>query len=180
MICILSGTNRPGNNSLKVATLLKQAYENSGESVTLLDLQKLPPEIFSPAAYGDKPEAFTQEFSGKILEASGLHLVVGEYNGSFPGVLKYFIDMLPFPDAFEGRPTAFTGLAAGAHGGIRAVEQLQQVFGYRNAYIYPKRVFIPFIFDELIDQETLKSEDLQKRLQQQASGFLEFTRALHS
>jgi len=30
-------------------------------------------------------------------------------------------------------------------GGLRAVEQLQMVFGYRNAHVFPERVFIPTV-----------------------------------
>ena len=39
-----------------------------------------------------------------VLQAEGLIVVTPEYNGSLPGVLKYFIDMLKFPESFEQRP----------------------------------------------------------------------------
>ena len=53
--------------------------------------------------------------------------------------------MLPFPESFEQRPVCFVGLAAGIWGALRPVEQLQAIFGYRNAYIFPERVFMPGI-----------------------------------
>ena len=34
---------------------------------------------------------------------------------------------------------------AGIWGALRPVEQLQAIFGYRNAYLYPERVFLPGI-----------------------------------
>ena len=101
-----------------------------------------------------------------------------EYNGGAPGVLKYFIDLLPFPESFEGRPVAFTGVAAGMFGALRPVEQLQQIFGYRNAYIYPNRVFIAGVHEVLTEDGKLTDEKLQLRLASQARGFAAFIRSL--
>jgi NAD(P)H-dependent FMN reductase len=72
----------------------------------------------------------------------------------------------------------FTGLAAGQWGALRAVEQLQQIFGYRNAHIYPERVFVPGIGQQLGADGLLKDAELVGRLRKQASGFAEFTRRL--
>ncbi len=116
----------------------------------VLDLAKLPPEIFSPASYAEKPKSFLP-FADAVLQSAGLHVVTPEYNGSVPGVLKYFIDMLKFPESFEHRPVCFTGLAAGMWGALRPVEQLQAIFGYRNAHLYPERVFLPQIYNLLDD-----------------------------
>jgi NAD(P)H-dependent FMN reductase len=139
----------------------------------VLDLAQLPAEIFSPGSYSEKPKSF-QPFADGVLQASGLHVVTPEYNGGLPGVLKYFIDMLKFPESFERRPVCFTGLAAGVWGALRPVEQLQAIFGYRNAYIYPERVFMPGIGKLLDAQGGLTDADLLKRLRTQAEGFTGF------
>ena len=86
-----------------------------------LDLATLPPEIFSPASYAEKPKAF-RPFSDAILQSSGVVVVSPEYNGGIPGVLKYFIDMLKFPESFTDRPVCFVGLAAGMWGALRPIE----------------------------------------------------------
>jgi NAD(P)H-dependent FMN reductase len=91
-----------------------------------------------------------------------------------PGVLKYFIDMLKFPESFEQRPVCFTGVAAGVWGALRPVEQLQAIFGYRNAYIYPERVFLPQINSLLDADGRLTDAALLKRLLSQAEGFAHF------
>lgn len=124
MITLLVGTNRPGANSRKVAQQIAAMYEEIGVDVCLLDLADLPPALFAPAAYAEKPAAFGV-FVDTVLSSDGLHVVTPEYNGGYPGVLKYFIDMLPFPESFEARPVAFTGVAAGQFGALRPVEQLQ-------------------------------------------------------
>ncbi|MFO1489311.1 MAG: NAD(P)H-dependent oxidoreductase, partial [Verrucomicrobiota bacterium] len=98
--------------------------------------------------------------------------------GSLPGVLKYFIDMLPFPESFERRPVCFVGLAAGMWGALRPVEQLQAIFGYRNAFIYPERVFMPGIGKLFDEAGHFANADMEKRLAQQAAGFAEFAERL--
>ena len=173
MIEIIAGTNRPGSNTLKVATAIKKLYEEQGVEVGLFSLEDLPPEIFDPSSYAQKPASF-KPIQDRILKADGLHVVTPEYNGGFPGVLKYFIDMLKFPESFEARPVAFTGVAAGIWGAIRPIEMLQLIFGYRNAYFYPKRVFFPGVNDKLDDAGAVKPGAELDLLKDQVSGFAAF------
>jgi len=89
-------------------------------------------------------------------------------------VLKYFIDMLKFPESFERRPVCFVGVAAGIWGALRPVEQLQLIFGYRNAFLYPERVFLPSVNDLLTDGGMFKDAEILDRLKSQAAGFIDF------
>ncbi|MDV7400632.1 hypothetical protein RZS08_54960, partial [Arthrospira platensis SPKY1] len=77
--------------------------------------------------------------------------------------LKLFIDYLPFPSAFLGLPLAFVGEASGSFGALRAVEQLQMVAAYRNAYLFPERVFINKVHENF-DAETGPKDALQNDL----------------
>lgn len=178
-ILIVAGTNRPGSNTRRVAGELLEIYRSLGEPVRLLDLAELPAEIFHPSSYAQKPPAFAP-FSRAILDAAGLHLVSPEYNGGMPGILKYFIDMLKFPESFAGKPVCFTGLAAGMWGALRPVEQLQAIFGYRGAHIYPERVFMPLIKGHLSAEGRLTNQDWLERLRAQAMGFAKFVKTLKS
>jgi NAD(P)H-dependent FMN reductase len=177
MISLIVGTNRPGSNTRKVARLVEEIYAGLKVPLRVLDLAELPPEIFPPGSYAEKPESF-QPFADAVLQSDGLHVVTPEYNGSIPGILKYFIDMLKFPESFERRPVCFTGLAAGIWGALRPVEQLQQIFGYRNAYLYPERVFLPQINNLLDASGRLKDAELLGRLKAQANGFIDFVERL--
>jgi len=175
-IVIVSGTNRPGSNTAKVVAQIDAIYRAMGQPTVVLDLAALPPEIFSVTSYAEKPASF-KPFSDAVLQSSGLHIVTPEYNGSVPGVLKYFIDMLKFPESFERKPVAFTGLAAGMWGALRPVEQLQAIFGYRNAHLYPERVFMPLINDHVTPEGRIGTEELVTRLRAQADGFVKFIAA---
>jgi chromate reductase len=177
MITLIVGTNRPGSNTRKVAAQIEEIYAGLKVPLHVLDLAKLPPEIFSPSSYAEKPKSFLP-FADAILKSDGLHVVTPEYNGSVPGVLKYFIDMLKFPESFEHKPVCFTGLAAGIWGALRPVEQLQAIFGYRNAHIFPTRVFMPQIYNLLDDTGKIKDAELLGRLKSQVEGFAKFAEHL--
>src|SRR5690348_18493212 len=68
MITLIVGTNRPGSNTRKVATLVEETYAELKVPLHVLDLAKMPPEIFSPASYAEKPKPF-QPFAEAVLQS---------------------------------------------------------------------------------------------------------------
>ncbi|HVT89978.1 MAG TPA: NAD(P)H-dependent oxidoreductase [Tepidisphaeraceae bacterium] len=176
-ILLISGTNRPNSNCLKVTQILARHYQAANINADVFSLGDLPKEVFDPSSYATKPPAMVA-IQQRVLSAKGLHIITPEYNGSFPGVLKYFIDMLKFPESFERKPVAFTGESAGIWGALRSIEQLEMIFAYRNAYLYPERVFIPGIMQKLDPQGSLNDEGLDQRLASQAAGFGAFVAKL--
>jgi len=178
-IVVVCGTNREGSLSRLLAREIAESYqrlESVEASVDLLDMHELPAETLLPTAYNDQP-ANVKSLVDRFLKADGVVFVVPEYNGSYPGVLKLFADMLPYPDGFDGRPCAFVGLAAGQFRGLRAVEHFQQVAAYRNAYLYPRRIFIGDSFKQFVDGK-LCDDALTTRLNEQAAGFVAFVQSI--
>ncbi len=173
MIAVISGTNRPGSFTRRVATLVEEILAGAGREVQLVDLAELPPEVFSPASYRDKPPGF-EPFQRAVLAAEGIVTVVPEYNGSFPGVLKYFLDMLKFPESLLEVPAAFVGVASGRWGALRAVEQLEAVFHYRHAQLYGHRVLLPGIRQALDGEGRLSDPAVADRLGVMVLGFADF------
>ncbi len=173
-ITVISGTNRPGSRTLRVARRLVERYaEIDGVDVTLLDLAQLPVEIAAPGSYAEKPAAL-RPFTDTVLASDGLHVVSPEYNGGMPGILKLFIDMLPFPEAFEARPVAFYGVAAGRFGALRPIEQLQGIFGYRDAYVFPQRIFLAGAATSLGDDGDPIDPFVRGLVDRQVAGFVDF------
>lgn len=176
-IVIIAGTNRIGSMSKKIADKMLAQYQEKGVAAEVIDLSALPADVFVPTVYANKPESFTS-IHQKILHASGLLFVVPEYNGSYPGILKYFIDLWEYPVAFEHRCVAFIGISAGPWGGLRAVEHVQGVFGYRNAWQFNERVFINNIYARWdganIKKMHEKEPDIEALLQSQTRNFIEF------
>jgi chromate reductase, NAD(P)H dehydrogenase (quinone) len=172
-ILLISGTNRPASSTLLVARRIEQHYRAAQIRAELFSLEDLPAEMFRPEAYKVKPPGLLA-IQEKVLDAAGLHVVLPEYNGSFPGVLKYFIDLLKFPESFDRKPVAFVGVTSGAYGAMRAVEQMQMVFGYRNAHLYPERVFISGVSSKFTPAGAVSDAAIEERLMRQAREFAQF------
>lgn len=178
MIEIICGTNRPGSRSLQVCEILKGMYQRVGEEVQILEIAHVGLEEMSKAPYTDQlPDALTKAIE-RVNNASGLVIVCPEYNGSYPGFLKYFIDHWQYPLSYEARPVSFVGLG-GRFGGLRPVEHLQGVFGYRNSYIFPERVFLSNIWSVLQDGKIV-DETMAELLETQVKGFSKFIKGLES
>lgn len=177
MIAIVSGTNRPGSATLKVAGHVRKIHALQGAGTSFFDLHQLPAGLFEPSSYAEKPAAF-KPWCDQFLRASGLVFVIPEYNGGFPGALKYFYDLLPFPAALHRKPVCLIGLADGEFGALRSVEQFAQLLIYRQAHVYPERVFIPRIGPKLDPDGQLTDPEITRRLAAQAQGFREFQQAL--
>lgn len=171
-INILSSTDRPGSNALKVSSYAKE-FLNGKADVGLFSLKDFPYADVVGGKYGEEIES-VKKFNDAFLDADGFLFVVPEYNGGFPGVLKLFIDYLPFPDAMYKMPVSFIGEAAGSFGALRPVEHLQQILSYRKALIYSERMFIKSVNDTFDPEKGLKSDMLQGLLEDQLNGFVEF------
>lgn len=177
-IVVVCGTNRKGALSRALAGEVAESYRQRNADVDLLDMAELPVAALHEDAYKEPADDVTA-LVNRFLRSDGVVFIVPEYNGSYPGVLKLFTDMLPYPEGFDSRPCAFIGLAAGQFHGLRAVEHYQGVAGYRNAYIYPRRLFIGDSYSKFVDGK-LGDDKLTERLHAQAEGFLQFVAAVKS
>lgn len=174
---IISGTDRPESNALRISTYLKEKYAVYQVQAGIMNLQNFPATKVVGGPYGEAiPEV--EQFMQPLLAADGLVMVCPEYNGGYPGILKLFIDYLPFPESLNKKPVCFVGEATGAFGGLRAVEQLQQVVGYRNAHVYPERVFIPRVHENFDEKDGIADKFQQSLLEAQIHGFINYIRDL--
>lgn len=172
---IISGTNRPGSKSLQVAKIVQKLYADLGDEAEIIDLQEMDlHEVIGH--YGDTAPDAMKAAIQKINKSEGLIVVVPEYNGSYPGALKYFIDHWSYPNSFEYRPVCFIGLGW-TFGGLRPVEHLQGVFNYRNAFAYPERVFIINAPKLIVDGEITDAR-VMDLLRSQTDGFKKYCAAL--
>jgi chromate reductase len=179
MLVIIAGTNRPGSKTLPIARYAGEILVGHGEAVVVLDLAELPRELMAGTSYAVKPPGF-QAFQDAVLEARGILTVVPEYNGSFPGILKYFIDMLRFPESLNEKPAGFVGVSSGPWGAVRAVEQLEMVFQYRHAHLYGRRVFIPDVRAAVDDAGRPVDPAMARRFETTLRGFTLFCHRLEA
>lgn len=176
-IHILSSTDRPGSNAMKVSEYAKEIISENSD-VEIFSLRDYPFHDVIGGKYGEDIES-VKSFNRKFLDADGFLFVIPEYNGGFPGVLKVFYDYLPFPEAFQRMPVSLIGEAAGAFGAMRPVEQFAQLLSYRKAHIFPDRMYIQRVNDSFDAKEGLKNENLQKLLLTQLNDFTKFVKKIN-
>jgi NAD(P)H-dependent FMN reductase len=178
-IKIISSTDRPGSNTRIFSEHVKEKFsEYAGVETEIVCLMDFPLADVQGGVYGHEPQSVI-DFREPIVNADGLVFVIPEYNGGFPGILKMFIDYLPFPKAFNKMPIAYIGIANGAFGALRPVEQFQMIAGYRNALSFPERVFVPRFnkeFDPALGLVDPRTRDLLKSQIINFTAFVEANR----
>ena len=83
-----------------------------------------------PSIYPRRPSAAVEAYLGRLARADGFVVVTPEYNHGYPASLKQAIDLAHHE--WRAKPVAFVSYG-GMSGGLRAVEQLRQVFAELHA-----------------------------------------------
>ncbi len=140
-IVLISGTNRPNSTTRKITRYYQSILEGYGAQTLTLDLADLPHDFTVSALYHNtgKNEAFN-ELQHITTQAEKFVFIVPEYNGSYPGVLKAFIDGLPYPNAFPNKKAALVGISSNMHGASSALSHLNDVFSYLGMHTVALRV----------------------------------------
>lgn len=147
-ITVVSTTNRSHSLSEQVAQHYTTLLQQRGCSSQLLSLTDLPTDFTKSALYEHqgKDTGFNQ--LKEVMETSQKYVfVVPEYNGSFPGVFKAFIDGLKYPDTYQGKKCALVGLSKGPQGGAFAMSHLTDIFHYLGMQVLARKVRISSIQD---------------------------------
>jgi chromate reductase len=173
MVTIISGTNRPSSNTLKVAKYYKKILKAKGLESNIFNLQDLPSALISSDLYGNRSSQF-EPIQKLVNDTTKFLFVIPEYNGSFPGVLKTFIDACNFPDSFYDKKAALVGISGGKYGNIRGIDHFAGVCSYLHLHVLPLRLHIAAIKTELDDQNNFFKEDTVKFTSEQIEKFIAF------
>lgn len=173
MITIISATNRPGSSTLKVARYYQKKLLEKGLEAGLLSLAQLPANLLETDLYGKRSQEF-QQIQDVITATDKFIFIIPEYNGSFPGVLKVFIDACDFPGSFYEKKAALTGISSGKYGNIRGIDHFTGVCHYVHLNIMPLKLHIANIKSEFNEYSDLFKEDTVKFTDEQIEKFIKF------
>ncbi|MCA5005728.1 NADPH-dependent FMN reductase [Sphingobacterium bovistauri] len=148
MNLIISGTNRLGSNSLKVANYYKEELLRRSEPWEIFSLEDLPHDILFTDLYGKRSDTFAR-IQAKVSEARKFIFIIPEYNGSYPGVLKSFVDACSYPTSFHHKKAALVGVSNGKYGNIRGVDHFTGVCNYMRMHVLPLKIHIAHVQNEL-------------------------------
>lgn len=145
MITLISGTNRPSSRTRKVTDFYAGLLKQKGVEVKIVDLIDLP-ENFPALVFRRQQQTEEVARIQQLIDRSSVVVfIVPEYNGSFPGALKTFIDLLRYPDSFKGKKGVLVGLGSGMQGSILALSHLTDILHYMGMHVLPQKVRLAMI-----------------------------------
>ncbi|MFE9553083.1 NADPH-dependent FMN reductase [Streptomyces sp. NPDC006692] len=130
-LTVVVASNREGRFAPVVADwFLARAREHFGLDVEVLDLAEA--ELPTTISHSPSPAVAAQlsVITPKLAGADAFVVVTPEYNHSFPASLKNLIDWHYVQ--WQAKPVGFVSYG-GISGGLRAVEQLRQVYAEMHA-----------------------------------------------
>ncbi|MCS7153782.1 MAG: NAD(P)H-dependent oxidoreductase [Bacteroidia bacterium] len=139
-VAILSATHRPGSYTRRVALYVAREIEAAGVPYHFVDFQTLPRDFLFSDLFGARSETFSAIIDA-LERCSAWVWVVPEYNGSFPGIVKVFIDALP-RETLRGRRAGLIGVSDGRFGNLRGLEHLTGILHYCQMTVEPFRAHL--------------------------------------
>ncbi len=173
MTTIFIGTNRPDSNSSRIAEVYVQSLERQGEEVRLYSMTHLPTGFGDASNFGKWPESFEQVLNDFIRCADRFVFIVPEYNGSFPGILKVFLDTVD-PGEWPGKKAALVGVATGRSGNQRGLDHLTAILHYLEVEVLSFKLFLSSIHRHLDEEGMLISPEYIELIDMQSGRFLAF------
>ncbi len=173
MITIVCTTNRPDSNTRKVAQLYHDALKALNVESQVLDLKEVDAAWIQASNYGTNAPELEQVVAQFIRPIDKLIFITPEYNGSFPGYLKFFMDACDHGD-WSGKTIALMGLASGRAGNVRGLDHLTGIVHYLGSEVYSKKVYLSQINQSLTADGQIVNEALNHEIELQLKGFVNF------
>lgn len=171
---IISCTNRKNSLTKSIAGYYQKLLSEQKIESEILDLNELPEDFsFSALYHNSGKNTLFNKFQEVIDGNEKIVLIVPEYNGSFPGVLKTFIDGLRYPDSFKHKKIAMVGFSSGVQGASLALSHLTDIMNYLEADVLGLKVKMPQI-GSYFKAGNLENPIYLDFLNQQINRFLKF------
>ncbi len=163
---IISGTNRPNSNTIKVAKQYQQLLSDKGNEAIVYSLEEWK--------WLEKtPESDTVQ-NQLFLPAQRFIFILPEYNGSIPGVLKLMIDLSDHQLIWQKKRALLTGISTGRAGNLRGMEHMTGILNYLNVVVHPNKLPISSIDKLLNGKGEISDPTTLRAIHTQLNEFVEF------
>src|SRR6266567_6304786 len=151
-VAVIVGSTRTGRLGSTVARwFARQCEPRTDLSLDLIELA----EVDLPAVLGSRDPAVVA-YVERIDRADAIVVVTPEYNHGYPASLKQAIDVAHAE--WHAKPVGFVSYG-GISGGLRAVEQLRQVFAEVHAVTIRDSVSFAGAWEQFDAEGTLRSPE---------------------
>lgn len=146
MYTIISGTNRSGSNTIKIAGQYRQMLSKRGVDAAIISLVDFD--------VSDRNASIRQLEQKILIPTTKFIFISPEYNGSIPGVLKSLIDNTDIEKVWWGKKALLVGVSTGRAGNIRGMDHLTGILNYIKVVVHPNKLPISVVH-KLVDVEGL-------------------------
>ena len=166
MILLISGTDRPNSNTLRISNhyrnwLLENQIEHQFLSLENIDLSR-------------DSQSFSEIQQSLLIPATKFILIMPEYNGTFPGIVKLMIDRSDVKACWHHKKILLTGVASGRAGNLRGMEHLTGALLYLKMHVHPDRLPISAVDRLLNEHGQIMDEETKKVIHHQLQSFIAF------
>ncbi len=163
---VISGTNRPGSNTITVARLYQRLLEKKGIPARFISLEGMD--------VNNRNDQLKQLEKEVLIPTRKFIFVTPEYNGSFPGVLKAMIDNTDIEKVWWGKKALLTGVSTGRAGNLRGMEHLTGVLHYLKMNVHHNKLPISVVNKLLNNEKDIEDEATLKMIGEQLEDFIRF------
>jgi len=166
MITIISGTNRKDSRTIQVATHYFHCLREKGEAVHLVSLEGR--NVFT------RNEEVKQLEHELLIPTEKFIMIMPEYNGSFPGVLKALLDSTDIKKCWWHKKALLTGVADGRGGNLRGIEHMTNILHYLKMNVYYDKLPLSRINEEMDPEGQFLHERTRNAILDQIEGFVQY------
>jgi NAD(P)H-dependent FMN reductase len=163
MYTIISGTNRIGSHTEKVAREYQRILKNKNIDANFFTLEGL--DVLHRT--GEIIKAETEI----LIPTEKFIFIIPEYNGSYPGVLKAMIDNSDTRKVFNYKKALLTGVATGRAGNLRGMDHLSDTLHFMKMNVFYNKLPISVI-DKVMDKEGHLNDETLQAVNKQIDEFL--------
>jgi len=174
MITIIAATNRQNSNTLKIAKFYLELMKKHTQEVQLLSLLDLPNDLADPKMYDEPSESFKKLQKQYLVDAEKFVLIMPEYNGGIPGILKLMIDISDIKPCWHYKKVCMVGVAAGRAGNLRGMDDFTSWLNYIKVGVHYLKIPISGVAGKLDDSGRLNDQPTIDLLNQQIEDFVSY------
>ncbi|HWH63196.1 MAG TPA: NAD(P)H-dependent oxidoreductase [Ginsengibacter sp.] len=165
MFTIISGTNRIGSHTEKVAEEYKRLLKEKNIDATIFSLKNLDVLKRTPE--------FLKIENEILIPTQKFIFILPEYNGTFPGVLKAMIDNSDIKKAWYHKKALLTGISTGRAGNLRGMDHLSASLNYLKMDVHHNKLPISVI-DKVMDANGSLNDETLKAIDEQLNEFIDY------